>query len=124
MKKISRALVTGVAVLSLGLAMLSPSTASTRSPRHGQQTVDVSGGPAAKPVPQPRNRHQMPGMPMMNSDGMANTGQCSKMMRQRHGAGSPGHMAMGHRSDMHAQMQDRMSQCMMNMRSGGMGMGN
>ena len=96
---------------------------SRTSPRHGQQTVDVSGGPAAKPVPQPRNRHQMPGMPMMNSDGMANTGQCSKMMRERHGAGSPGHMAMGHRSDMHTQMHGKMRQCMENMHSSGMGMG-
>lgn len=124
MRKITGNLIFATAVLSVGLLVSNVSMASTTSPRHGQQTVDVGGGPAAKPVPQPGNRHQMPGMSMMNSDGMANMGQCSKMMRERDGAGSPGHMAMGHRSDMHAQMQDRMSECMTNMHSGGMGMGN
>lgn len=124
MKQINRKYAAAVAIISLGFFVAEASAASTRSPRHGQQTVDVSGGPAAKPVPQPRNRHQMPGMPMMNGDGMMNRGQCSKMMRERDGAGSLGQMAMGHRSDMHTQMHGKMRQCMENMHSGGMGMGN
>lgn len=124
MKKITENLIFAAAVLSMGLFMSNASMASTTSPRHGQQTVDVSGGAAAKPAPQTGNRHQMPGMPMMNGDGMANMGQCSKMMRERHGAGAPGHMAMGHRSDMHTQMHGNMRQCMEKMHSSGMGMGN
>jgi hypothetical protein len=124
MKQITGTLIFATAVLSVGLLVSSASMASTTSPRHGQQTVDVSGGPAAKAAPQSGNQHQMPDMSMMNSDGMANTGQCSKMMRERDGAGAPGHMAMGHRSDMHAQMHANMSECMANMHSGGMGMGN
>ncbi len=124
MKQITRTLVTGVAVLSLGLAMLSPSTASTRSPRHGQQTVDVTGGPATQPAPAAENRHHMQGDPMMNMDGMENMTHCSKMMRERESAGSPAHSAMGHRSDMHTQMHAKMRQCMEKMHSGGMGMGN
>ncbi len=124
MKQITGKLAFVLAILSLGLMLYTPSMASTRSPRHGQQTVDVSGGPADPAEPHASSKHHMQNAPMMEMDGMENMTHCSKMMRERESAGSPAHSAMGHRSDMHTQMHGKMRQCMEKMHSGGMGMGN
>jgi len=71
MKQITGNLVFATAALSVGLLVSNTSMASTTtSPRHGQQTVDVSGGANANPAPQAMRRHQMSGMSMMNSGKM------------------------------------------------------
>lgn len=125
MKQITGNLVFATAALSVGLLVSNASMASTTtSPRHGQQTVDVSGGANANPAPQAMRRHQMSGMSMMNSDKMANMDQCAEMMRARANADAPGNMVMAHRSDRHSQMHANMRQCMEKMHSGGMSMEN
>lgn len=125
MKQITGNLVFATAALSVGLLVSNASMASTTtSPRHGQQTVDVSGGANANPAPQAMRRHQMSGMSMMNSGKMANMDKCAEMMRARANADAPGNMVMAHRSDRHSQMHANMRQCMEKMHSGGMSMEN
>jgi len=90
-----------VTVVGMGFFAVDASAASLRSPRHGQATVDVSGGTNAE---QSAPRRMMPPRGTMpNSGNMEMMQNCSDKMRRGEGIPQPGKVGMGHRSNMSTQ---------------------
>lgn len=102
-----------LATVGMGATTIDVSAASLRSPRHGQETVDVSGGPNPAPSSSMEMMHHGDGMPMMGQGGnMEMMQNCHAQMGAHDEMAMSGKTGMGHRSNMHAQMRDKMRQCM------------
>lgn len=112
-------------VVGMSFSAIDASAASLRSPRHGQETVDVSGGPVTEPPAPMGMMHHGEGMPMMEHGGssMEMMQACREKMGSMDGMPMPGKMGMGHRSNMHERMRSQMHECMPNMNSGEHGSG-
>ena len=111
--------------VGMSWSAIDASAASLRSPRHGQETVDVNGGPATEPPAPMGMMHHGEGMPMMEHGGsrMEMMQTCREKMGAMDGMPMPGRMGMGHRSNMHEQMRSQMRKCMPGMNSGEPGSG-
>jgi len=104
-------LATFVTIVGMGFFAIDASAASLQSPRHGQETVDVSSGTNAEQSA-PRRMMHLRGM-MSYGGNMEMMQKCSEKMRRGESVSQPGKVGMGHRSNMHAQMH----LCMTNMHS-------
>lgn len=102
-----------LATVGTGVVAIDVSAASLRSPRHGQETVDVSRGPDPVASSSMEMMHHGDGMPMMGQGGnMEMMQSCHAQMGAHDQTAMSGQTGMGHRSNMHAQMRDKMRQCM------------
>ena len=108
-----------MAVAGVGISAVDVSAGSLRSPRHGQEAVDVSGGPANEPAAPMGMMHHGDGAQTMGQGGdMEMMQNCRERMASMESMPMPGKMEMGHRSNMHAQMRSQMRDCMGRMNSG------
>ncbi len=111
-------------VAGSGISAVHVSAGSLRSPRHGQETVDVSGGPTNEPAaPMGMMHHGDGGQMMGQGRDMEMMQNCRERMASMESMPMPGKMEMGHRSNMHAQMRNQMRDCMARMNSGERGPG-
>ncbi len=118
MKRLTKYTVITTALVSVTFLSLDASAASLRSPRHGQETVDVSGGAKAAERASMHMMHRSGGTPMMAQGGNMEMMQaCHERMSMHESMSAPGKMGMGHRSRSHQMMRDHMRKCMAHMQS-------